>query len=59
MPVSKDDRDAYELGRGQRAESNWISDIVEALSGDPVRRSVPESQRDAYDRGKDGKQLDE
>lgn len=58
MPVSKEDRAAYEKGKGQRAESNWVSDIVEGLSGDPVRGTVADSQKPAYDKGKAGKQLD-
>jgi len=58
MSVSEEDREAYENGR---KEADYISDnpIGYMLSGGIHDRPSDPSEREAYDKGLRGEQLDE
>lgn len=56
MPVSKDDRDAYERGTSDRDYT--LNNPIGALIGGVGNRPEDPSRGEAYDKGLRGEQLD-
>jgi hypothetical protein len=57
MPISKDDRDAYEQGKSDREYT--LNNPIAAMIGGVGNRPEDQSKGEAYDKGLRAEQLDD